>query len=168
MNISCVHIFIYYKIYTYLTLHILFIGLPGVLWSESSGSALPIPGVHLPKMGLFRHDDDAGSSSERNLNTSFRRARRGSGMKRRGSVGGNLGGSFRNKSPGGSFRGKNGVNLGSHSQLVWRNVDELANDPDQVRDLIHTCSYHMHFSPPTKMLISYVHLHILNTLSTAI
>ena len=87
-------------------------------------------------MGLFRHDDDTGggSSSERNLNTSFRRARRGSGMKRRGSVGGNLGGSFRNKSPGGSFRGKNGVNLGSHSQLVWRNVDELANDPDQVRD----------------------------------
>jgi len=85
-------------------------------------------------MGLFRHDDDTGggSSSERNLNTSFRRARRGSGMKRRGSVGGNLG-SFRNKSPGGSFRGKNGgVNLGSH-QLVWRNVDELANDPDQVR-----------------------------------
>jgi len=45
-----------------------------------------------------------------------------------------VGGSFRNKSPGGSFRGKNGVNLGSHSQLVWRNVDELANDPDQVRD----------------------------------
>ena len=109
-----------------------------MLWSESSGSALPIPGVHLPK--IFRHDDDTGggSSSERNLNTSFRRARRGSGM-RRGSlpVGGNLGGSFRNKSPGGSFRGKNGVNLGSHSQLVWRNVDELANDPDQVRDLIH-------------------------------
>ena len=104
--------------------------MPGVLWSESSGSALPIPGVHLPKMGLFRHDDDTGggSSSERNLNTSFRRVRR------RGSVGGNLGGSFRNKSPGGSFRGKNGVNLGSHSQLVWRNVDELANDPDQVRD----------------------------------
>ena len=90
------------------------VGLPGVLWSESSGSALPIPGVHLPKMGLFRHD------GERNLNTSFRRARQG--------------GSFRNKSPGGSFRGKNGINLGSHSQLVWRNVDELADDPDQVRD----------------------------------
>ena len=109
-----------------------------MLWSESSGSALPIPGVHLPKMGLFRHDDDdAGGSSERNLNASFRRARRGSGTKRRGSLPPNLGGSFRNKSPGGSFRGKNGVNLGSHSQLVWRNVEELANDPDQVRDLIH-------------------------------
>jgi len=133
MIISCVHIFISYT-YTLTHSPLLFIGLPGVLWSESSGSALPIPGVHLPKMGLFRHDDDTGSSSERNLNTSFRRARRGSGMKRRGSIGGNLGGSFRKKSPGGSFRGKNGVNLGSHSQLVWRNVDELANDPDQVRD----------------------------------
>ena len=50
------------------------VGLAGVLWSESSGPALPIPGVHLPKMGLFRHDDDAGSS-DRNLNTSFRNRR---------------------------------------------------------------------------------------------
>ena len=100
------------------------VGLSGVLWAESSGSAHP--GVlHLPKMGLFRHDDGGGgiSSSERNLNTSFRR--RGSGMKMRGSVGGNLGGSFRN--------------VKSHGQLVWRNVDELAIDPDQVRE--DTCMF---------------------------
>jgi hypothetical protein len=116
------------------------VGLSGVLWAESSGSALP--GVlHLPKMGLFRHDDGGGggSSSERNLNTSFRR--RGSGMKRRGSVGGNLGGSFRN--------------VKSHGQLVWRDVDELAIDPDQVRE--DTCVFisYAHIICTSYVLFSY-------------
>ena len=147
------------------------VGLSGVLWAESTGSALP--GVlHLPKMGLFRHDDGGGgsSSSERNLNTSFRR--RGSGMKRRGSVGGNLGGSFRNvKSPGGSFRNvKKGVvetMLGSHGQLVWRNVDELAIDPDQVRE--DTCVFisYAHIICTSYVLFSY-HMRISLTMNAHI